>query len=84
MHLVRLMRMGLEVVEEGELRVRRDDAEELKRIRDGAWSYDALLEHAETLQERMGAARGKASLPADVDTAFVDALAVECMLAAPT
>lgn len=32
MHLIRLMRMGLEVLQTGELRVRRDDAEQLSAI----------------------------------------------------
>src|SRR5690606_27726004 len=43
MHLIRLMRMGLEVLESGDLRVRRDDADELSAIRDGAMSFDELL-----------------------------------------
>ena len=47
MHLVRLMRMGLEVLERGDLRVRRDDADALSAIRDGAMSFDELLAEVE-------------------------------------
>jgi predicted nucleotidyltransferase len=74
MHLVRLMRMGLEVVESGELRVRRADADELIAIRDGGLSYEALLEEAERLQERMRANAAATSLPPEVDFERVDAL----------
>jgi len=74
MHLVRLMRMGLEVLEHGELRVRRPDAAELREIRAGSLSYDALLAEAERLEQRMTAAAERSSLPADVDGEQVDAL----------
>ncbi|HYQ27741.1 MAG TPA: nucleotidyltransferase domain-containing protein, partial [Polyangiaceae bacterium] len=56
MHLIRLMRMGLEILQTGELRVRRDDAEELSAIRDGALSFEQLLAMARNLQESMEAA----------------------------
>ena len=65
---------GLEVLEQGELVVRRPDAAELVAIRDGAMSYDALVVEAEQLQERMRASFEATSLPADVDYAAVDAL----------
>lgn len=74
MHLVRLMRMGLEVLEHGELRVRRPDAAELRDIRAGTLSYDALLAEAERLERRMTLAAQGSSLPADVDYGRVDAL----------
>ncbi len=44
MHLVRLMRMGLEVLETGVLRVRREDAEDLNAIRGGRMSYEELMD----------------------------------------
>jgi len=74
MHLVRLMRMGLEIVQTGELRVRRPDAEELNAIRDGALTYDELMETATVLQAKMEDAAGSSGLPADVDYARVDRL----------
>ncbi|MEZ4224732.1 MAG: nucleotidyltransferase domain-containing protein [Polyangiaceae bacterium] len=80
MHLIRLMRMGLEVLEQGDLRVRRDDARELSAIRDGALTFDELLAQAESLRSRMEAAARSSSLPADVDPARVDELVQELIL----
>jgi predicted nucleotidyltransferase len=77
LHLMRLMRMGLEVLETGELHVRRVDAAELNAIRDGALSYDQLLEAAADLQARMQAAAATSRLPDDIDPERVDRLAFE-------
>lgn len=79
MHLIRLMRMGLEVLETGDLRVRRDDADELSAIRDGAMSFDELLAAATGLQENMARAAATTTLPDDVDRERVDALAIALM-----
>jgi len=79
MHLIRLMRMGLEVLEAGELRVRRDDADELAAIRDGGLSYEALVSMAEALHRDMDAAATTTKLPADVDHNRVDALLAEVL-----
>jgi predicted nucleotidyltransferase len=49
MHLVRLLRMGAEVLQTGVLHVRRPDAAELLSIRDGAWSYDQVVSYAEEM-----------------------------------
>jgi hypothetical protein len=72
--------MGLEVLTSGDLRVRRDDANELSAIRDGAMSFDELLAQADSLRSRMETAAQASSLPADIDTDSVDAL-VESMIA---
>jgi predicted nucleotidyltransferase len=47
-HLLRLLRMGREILEEGRVIVWRGerDAEELRAVRAGALSYDALVEQA--------------------------------------
>ncbi|HKO52745.1 MAG TPA: hypothetical protein VJV79_33790 [Polyangiaceae bacterium] len=74
MHLIRLMRMGLEVLETCELHVRRDDAEQLKAIRDGALSFDDLLVMAGNLQQSMQNATAATELPRDVDYDRVDTL----------
>ena len=77
MHLVRLMRMGVEVLETGDLRVRREDADELLAIRGGAMSFDELSAHADAMRSQMQAAAWTSSLPQDVDHGFVDALVFE-------
>jgi hypothetical protein len=74
MHLIRLMRTGLEVLETGDLRVRRDDADELSAIRDGAMSFDELLAAATGLQDSMEKAAATTGLPANVDREGVDDL----------
>jgi predicted nucleotidyltransferase len=47
MHLVRLLRMGEEALTTGEILVKRPDAKELLEIRNGAWTYDELVEYAD-------------------------------------
>ena len=49
MHLVRILRMGKEILTTGKVIVRRPDAEELLAIRRGKWSLDQLLEYVEKL-----------------------------------
>lgn len=47
MHLVRLLRMGREILEHGEVFVKRPDAKELLEIRNGSWSYEQLVAYGE-------------------------------------
>lgn len=77
MHLVRLMRTGLEVIETAELRVRRPDAAELNEIRDGSLPYEQLLALAQDLETQMRQAVRTTSLPPDIDRSFVDAMLLE-------
>jgi predicted nucleotidyltransferase len=79
MHLIRLMRMGLEVLQTGELRVRRDDAEQLSAIRDGALSFEELRAMAADLQRSMEAAATATQLPPDVDYERIDGLLIELL-----
>jgi predicted nucleotidyltransferase len=74
MHLIRLMRMGIEILREGALRVRRPDAAELAAIRDGGMTYDALVAEAERLHATMHDAAAVSPLPASVDVGAVDSL----------
>lgn len=78
MHLVRLSRMAIEILETQEVRVRRDeDRDELLAIRDGAWTYDALIEEAERLRARIAGAKARSALPEAPDEAGIDRLCVE-------
>lgn len=52
-HLVRLMRMCREILTDGSVLVKRPDAEELKAIRAGGWSFDRLLEWSEEQEAQM-------------------------------
>lgn len=49
-HLIRLLRMGKEILTEGTFHVRRPDAEDILSIRRGSRTYDQLIEEAEGLQ----------------------------------
>jgi hypothetical protein len=79
MHLIRLMRMGLEVLRVGDLLVRRPDAEELNAIRDGAMSFEELLDAASALQGEIQRAAEVTQLLPDVAHDHVDRLALELM-----
>jgi len=46
MHLVRLLRMGVEALRDGEIIVKRPDAQELLDIRRGTWTYKEIVEYA--------------------------------------
>jgi predicted nucleotidyltransferase len=46
-HLVRLIRMCREILTTGKVIVKRPDREELLAIRNGAWSYEQLIDFAE-------------------------------------
>lgn len=74
-HLIRLLRMGAEFVETGQLQVyRTGDAEELKRIKRGGWSLDEVKAEAERLFQRMEPARAGSTLPLRPDEAAADQL----------
>lgn len=76
------MRMGLEILERGELLVRRHVAAEFIAIRNRALSFDELLVVAARLEQDMQHAAGRTTLPEDVDQEQADRLAVEFILEA--
>jgi predicted nucleotidyltransferase len=76
MHLVRLLRMAVEIAEAGEVRVRREDREELLGIKGGSMSYDDLVAYAEKLGEDVKAAADRSPLPEAPDEGALDALCV--------
>lgn len=79
-HLIRLLRMGREIMADGEVHVWRGelDAEELQSIRAGAWSYDRLVEEAETIDAEIRSLHrsSRHQLPASPDQDAIDALLV--------
>lgn len=80
-HLLRLLRMGNELVETGELHVWRGDldADELLEVRRGGWSYERLMAEAARLEASVQARlrAGQSPLPAAPDEAAIEALCVE-------
>jgi hypothetical protein len=85
-HLVRLMRMCREILETGRVVVKRPDREELLAIRNGAWSYDQLLDWSEREDQALDDVVQHSPLPRTPDTHALDQLCisiVEEMLTAP-
>lgn len=76
MHLVRLMRMAIEILTTGEVLVKRPDAEELLAIRAGAWSYDTLMAWAEEVERKIPDAAATSKLPHSPDRNAIDRLLV--------
>jgi predicted nucleotidyltransferase len=54
-HLVRLLRMGKEILTTGQINNDRTDidAEELKEIRNGSWSYEKIEEYANNMDKEL-------------------------------
>lgn len=76
MHLVRLMRMCKEILSTGKVIVKRPDAEELLSIRNGAWSYDQLLEWAATTEIELESLYETTTLPKSANHSKIDAMLV--------
>ena len=53
MHLVRLLRMGKEILSDQGVIVFRPDAKELLEIRNGAWSYEESIKYAESMEKEI-------------------------------
>ncbi len=77
MHLVRLLRMAIEILASGQVHVRRSDRDELLAVRDGAWAYDELVARAAALKAEITVAARASTLPEEPDVAALDALTVE-------
>lgn len=73
-HLVRLMRMGYEILTEGKVIVKRPDREEILAIKNGAWSYEKVMEFAADMQKKLDEAYPKTKLPKSVNFEKVNSL----------
>lgn len=76
-HLVRLLRMGKEILRDGVVNVKRPDAKELLAIRNGSMSYDDLIQHAEEIQAEIYELAKTTQLPKTVDQKFAASLLME-------
>jgi len=66
-HLIRLLRMGIEFLTEGELYVERADAEQLLGIKRGEWELKVVKEEAERLFKLAEEAYVRSELPPQPD-----------------
>ncbi len=92
-HLVRLLRMAGEILETGQVHVWRGpdprgpaDRDELRAIRDGAWSFDQLVDWADAQTRRLRdlVDQGRAVVPASPDRAAIDKFAQDWIARALT
>jgi predicted nucleotidyltransferase len=73
-HLVRLMRMGYEILSEGKVIVKRPDREEILAIKKGAWSYEKVMGYAQEMQVKLDEAYKVTKLPKTVDFKKINGL----------
>jgi hypothetical protein len=73
-HLVRLLRMGVEILQDGKVIVKRPDREELLHIKNGGWSYEKLMEHATETQSKLDSLYKTTKLPKSVDFKKINSL----------
>lgn len=77
-HLVRLIRMCREILQTGKVIVKRPDREELLTIRNGAWSYEQLIEFAEKEEVELNDLYSKCTLlPKIPDRQKLDKLCIK-------
>lgn len=79
LHLVRLFRMCREILETGEVNVKRKDAAELLAIRNGAWTLPELCEYAEHEDSELDAICEKSCLPEAPDVQEIERRTVNIM-----
>lgn len=87
MHLVRLQRMAIEILTHEWVIVKRPDREELLAVRDGALSFDQLMEQCQELEAEIVKADRESNLPDHPDQEAIDRLCgsiVEEVLSAGT
>jgi hypothetical protein len=76
MHCIRLIRMAKEIAEQKKVIVKRPDAAELMKIRNGEMEYDNLLAEADANITLLDEIYAKSDLPANVDKGFVNQLLI--------
>lgn len=80
MHLIRLMRTGLEILETGKVNIDRTniDAEELKAIRNnGIYTYDQVEEYCDEMEKKIEIAYQKSTLQKEPQRDKIDKLQIE-------
>ena len=76
-HLIRLLRMGIEFLTDGQLRVYREDARELISIKKGEWPMEKIRAEAERLVKLAQEAFAKSPLPARPDRGAVQHMLID-------
>lgn len=76
-HLIRILRMGIEFLTDGELHVLRKDAQQLLEIKAGEWSLEKVKEEAEKLFDMFRLAYLHSTLPVKPDHEKINQLCVD-------
>lgn len=74
MHLIRLLRMGQEILKDGEVNVYRADRDELRGVLRGEWTYDHLVSYASSVNAGMNILYEKSTLRHEPDHAAISDL----------
>jgi predicted nucleotidyltransferase len=77
LHLLRLLRMGAEILETGQVHVYRSDREWLRQVRDGLLSYEEVLELASSYEDQLGELYAVSPLAEEPDSEAAEALVIE-------
>ena len=77
MHTFRLLDMAKEILTEGKIKVRRENREELLKIRKGEWEYDDLIDLANAKMKAVEEAYENSSLPEEPNLTTVEQLLIE-------
>lgn len=76
-HLIRLLRMGIEFLKDGELHVMRHDATQLLDIKNGEWSLERVKVEANELFKRAEKVYDESKLPLHVNSEKIKRLTLE-------
>lgn len=71
-HLIRLLTMACEILETGNVVVKRPDANIYLDIRNGLWEYDRIMQYADELKSKTASLVKTCMLPNNVDSTFVE------------
>ena len=77
MHLLRLLKMGAEILETGQVHVYRPDREWLIAVRNGLLTYEELLELTKAYEGRLGELYDRSSLADEPDSEAAEELVME-------
>jgi len=75
-HLVRLLRMGIEFLKDGELYVERHDAQQLLEIKRGEWTLEQVKTEADRLFKKVEDVYIASTLPVNVDREVINNLCI--------
>ncbi len=79
-HLIRLLRMGIEFMTEGELHVKRQDATQLLEIKHGEWSLEKVKSEADRLFALAEESYIRSTLPIDIDKEKVNKVLTDILM----